>query len=59
MNLRKKVCIGLGLLISSIVVGLLLPFPYNLPMFIGGIIILISANSQWKKEKKERIGEKK
>ena len=59
MNLRKKVCIGLGLLISSIVVGLLLPFPYNLPMFIAGIIILISSNSQWKKEKKERIDEKK
>jgi hypothetical protein len=54
MNLRKKVCIGLGLLISSIVVGLLLPFPYNLPMFIAGIIILISANSQWKKERKNR-----
>ena len=57
MNLRKKVCIGLGLLISSIVVGLLLSFPYNLPIFIGGIIIfcLMRVNYYIPKEKCENI----
>ena len=48
MNYRKKGYLGSVILLVGIAVAVILPFPYNVPMLIIGIIIIIKANSQRK-----------
>jgi len=55
MNFRKKAFTGLGLVAGAFISGLVLPFPYPLGLFIPGVILIIQANRQRKKENQKKI----